>query len=185
LRRYQDRMSESRRGPERAEGPEQSAAAEGPAGPAGAYGDFLRLFNQGRFWDSHESLEVPWRETGSEFFHGLILLASAFVHVERGNRHGIAAQLAKAAPVLEACRPHYLGLAVDRILAHAAECRQIVAENHGAPAEAWSLLIPPLRLEYDPALVRGDEPELRGSGAERRGSGAERRAPNGRATNHE
>jgi hypothetical protein len=184
-------MSESRRGPERAEGPEQPVEAERPAEPeraeqpVGAYGDFLRLFNQGRFWDSHESLEVPWRETGSEFFHGLILLASAFVHVERGNRHGIAAQLAKAAPVLEACRPHYLGLAVDRILAHAAECRQIVAENHGAPAEAWSLLIPPLRLEYDPALVRGDEPELRGSSAELRGSSAERRASNGRATNHE
>jgi uncharacterized protein len=123
------------------------------------YDRFLTLFNRGLFWDSHEALEDAWREGRSEFFHGLILLASAFVHVQQGNRHGIAAQLAKAAPVLQPFQPVYLGLDVDRVLDHVSECRQIVAENPDAPAEAWAILIPVPALEFDPGRVRGDEPE--------------------------
>jgi predicted metal-dependent hydrolase len=124
------------------------------------YHRFLDLFNRGRFWDSHEALEAPWRDSGSEFYHALILYASAFVHVARGNRHGISAQLGKAQPLLERFRPAYLGLDVDRILEHASECRQIIAENPDAPAEAWPVLVPAPRLPFDPALVRGDEPEV-------------------------
>lgn len=126
------------------------------------YERFLELFNQGAFWDSHEALEGPWRESGSEFFHALILYASAFVHVNRGNRHGIAAQLAKAQPLLEAVRPHYLGLDVDAILQHTTECRHLVIENREAPEEAWDVLIPTLRLVFDADKVRGDEAELKG-----------------------
>ena len=133
---------------------------ESPADIAPAYARFLELFNRGEFWESHEALEAPWREHGSEFYHALILYASAFVHVNRGNRHGIAAQLGKARPLLEARRPHYLGLDVDRILEHAAVCRHIVAENREAPVEAWDVLIPSPRLDFDPGRVRGDEPEL-------------------------
>lgn len=134
-----------------------------PADPAAidpALAAFLDLFNRQEYWASHEALEAAWRETGSEFYHALILYASAFVHVDRGNRHGIAAQLGKAQPLLEARRPHYLGLPVEAMLDHAAVCRSIVAENPDAPTEAWSVLIPAPRLAFDPALVRGDEPEL-------------------------
>ena len=121
---------------------------------------FLDLFNGREFWESHEALEEAWRENESEFYHALILFASAFVHVQRGNRHGIAAQLAKAQPLLEARRPSYLGLNVDRLLEHAAICRHIVAENREAPDEAWNVLIPFPRLDFDPDNVRGNEPEL-------------------------
>lgn len=138
-------------------GPHQS-----PDDVAPAYAAFIDLFNRGRFWDSHEALEPVWRDTGSEFYHALILYASAFVHVERGNRHGIAAQLGKCQPLLATRAPHYLGLDVDRILDHASTCRQIVAENRDAPREAWAILIPQPRLLFDPALVLGDEPELQG-----------------------
>lgn len=135
----------------------------GPAEPAAinpGYARFLDLFNRGEFWESHEALEAPWRESGSEFYHALILYASAFVHVERGNRHGIVAQLGKAQPLLESRTPHYLGLDVMAILEHTAVCRHIVAENRQAPSDAWHLLIPSPRLVFDPALVHGDEPEL-------------------------
>lgn len=138
-----------------------------PASPAEidpAYAEFLDLFNRGAFWESHEALEGPWRERGSEFYHALILYASAFVHVSRGNRHGIAAQLSKAQPLLETRRPRYLGLDVDGMLEHAAVCRHIVAENREAPHEAWDVLIPVPRLAWDPDNVRGDEPELDGGG---------------------
>jgi len=126
------------------------------------YGAFIDRFNRSAFWESHEALEEPWRENGSEFYHALILYASAFVHVDRGNRHGIAAQLGKVLPLLEPRRPHYLGLDVDAILEHAAICRHIVAENREAPTEAWTVLIPRPRLVYDPDRVLGHEPELGG-----------------------
>jgi uncharacterized protein len=137
---------------------------ETPAEIEPAYGEFLDLVNRGRFWDSHEALEPAWRRTNSEFYHALILFASAFVHVQRGNRHGIAAQLGKAHPLLHPRKPAYLGLDVDRIIEHSTTCRQLVAENRDAPRDAWPILIPFPRLEYDPARVRGDEPELEAPG---------------------
>jgi hypothetical protein len=129
-----------------------------------AYAEFLDLLNRGRFWDSHEALETAWRRTGSDFYHALILFASAFVHVDRGNRHGIAAQLGKAEPLLQRYRPAYLGLDIDRMIEHSATCRQLVAENPDAPPDAWSVLIPYPRLDYDPGRVTGDEAELKGTG---------------------
>jgi hypothetical protein len=138
----------------------QPAETLDPAVIDPGYARFLELFNQGEFWESHEALEGPWRRNGSEFYHALILYASAFVHVERGNRHGIVAQLGKAQPLFEARAPHYLGLDVMAILEHTAVCRHIVAENHRAPTDAWNVLIPTPRLSFDPTLVQGDEPEL-------------------------
>lgn len=143
--------------------PADGAAGE-PAAIDPAYARFLQLFNRQEYWESHEALEDAWRRGGSEFYHALILYASAFVHVRRGNRHGIAAQLGKAQPLLERRRPHYLGLDIDAMLEHAAVCRHVVAENRDAPEPAWDVLIPLPRLEFDPARVRGDEPELAGSG---------------------
>jgi uncharacterized protein len=142
--------------------PDRAGPPQSPDAVAPEYAAFLELFNRGRFWDSHEALEPAWRDTASEFYHALILYASAFVHVERGNRHGIAAQLGKSQLLLTPRAPYYLGLDVDRILDHASTCRQIVAENRDAPREAWAILIPPPRLTFDPALVRGDEAELQG-----------------------
>ena len=131
--------------------------------PPPALAKYLDLFNRGEFWESHEALEGAWRATGSDFYQALILFASAFVHVQRGNRHGIAAQLGKADPLLERRRPHYLGIDVDELLTHSAICRHLVAENRDAPEEAWPVLIPIPRITFDPALVRGDEPELGGA----------------------
>ena len=113
--------------------------------------DFLALFNRGAYWESHEALEGAWRSSRSGFYKGLILYASAFVHAERGNGAGTAAQLAKAVRELEPYRPRYLGLDVDAVLRHAARCRAAAAAGE-APA--------PEPLRADPALVRGDEPEL-------------------------
>ena len=122
---------------------------------------FVELFNQKAFWESHEVLEGAWRETGSDFYHGLILYASAFVHVQRGNPHGIEAQLVKAERFLQEFRPAYLGIDVGSLLSHARVCRQVVRENPDAPADQWKEVIsfPKIRLRAEHLL--GDEPELR------------------------
>jgi L-amino acid N-acyltransferase YncA len=118
---------------------------------------FVELFNRRAFWESHEVLEGPWREGGSDFYHGLILYASAFVHVQRGNPHGIAAQLGKAGAALAPFAPGYLGVDVSEIL------DRIGIAGDEVEREA-PVAFPSIRL--DPSRVRGDEPELGGQGGE-------------------
>lgn len=96
---------------------------------------FAELFNAGKYWESHEVLEGPWRENGSEFYHGLILYASAMVHVTRHNAHGVHAQLAKTERALEPYRPEHRGVDVEAIFRDAA-----------ARMERWDRPIPPLTL---------------------------------------
>jgi uncharacterized protein len=122
--------------------------------------EFVALFNRGEFWESHEVLERPWRESRSDFLQGLILLASAWVHVQRGNPRGIAAQLRKAERCLSPYRPTYLGVAVEELLTHAERTRAVVAGRPDAPPAAWPELAPAPELRLFPALLRGDEPEL-------------------------
>ncbi|NIR42899.1 MAG: DUF309 domain-containing protein, partial [Gemmatimonadetes bacterium] len=119
---------------------------------------FVELFNRGEFWDSHEALEDEWRATGSEFYHGLILYASAFVHVARGNAHGITAQLDKAERALRDYPGGYLGVDVEEIRRHLGQCRRLVDENRDA--EDFEELIPIPRLALQCERIRGDEAEL-------------------------
>lgn len=117
---------------------------------------FLDLYHDAEFWESHEALEDAWRETGSDFYQGLILYASAWVHWERGNAHGVRAQLGKALQRLEGYPDRYLGVDVADLRARCEATRRIVA----AHPEGWSALVRPEALEVDPEAVAGDEPEL-------------------------
>ena len=122
---------------------------------------FLELFNAREYWESHEVLEGPWREGGSDFYQGLILYASAFVHAQRGNAHGVGAQLEKAERKLAGYRPFYLGVDVDTVLAHAARCREIVERRPNDDPRSWLGVAEKPCLELNTRFVRGDEPELR------------------------
>jgi len=113
---------------------------------------FVALFNGEDFWESHEILEAPWRVGRSPFYHGLILVASAFVHAQRGNPHGVRVQLAKAMRRLDACRPAYLGVDVDALLQAASAVRDAVDAGREP-------VFPRLVLRDD--LRRGDEREAR------------------------
>lgn len=117
---------------------------------------FLELYAEGSFWESHEVLEDPWRAHGSAFYQGLILYASAFVHWQRHNAHGVRAQLAKALDRLEAYPATYLGLDVDAIRRHCVTTRRAV-ERH---PDDWPDRISPLSIRPRANAVRGDEPEL-------------------------
>ena len=86
---------------------------------------------------------------------------SAFVHAQRGNAHGVGAQLEKAERKLAGYRPCYLGVNVDAVLAHAARCREIVERSPDEDPRSWLGVADVPRLELDIRLVRGDEPELR------------------------
>ncbi|ADU50461.1 Methyltransferase type 11 [Thermaerobacter marianensis DSM 12885] len=150
-----------------------AAGRSGPASVPGAQGPddaphrlvppplatFLWLYHRGRFFESHEVLEEAWHRSRSDFYHGLIILAAAFVRRDRGTPRGVRRNLAKARRYLAKYRPHYLGLDVDAILAFID--RQIPAvERAGDPeGEALRRLVPDLPLPVHPGWVRGDEPE--------------------------
>ncbi|MBX6363822.1 MAG: DUF309 domain-containing protein [Gemmatimonadetes bacterium] len=123
---------------------------------------YLERFARGEFWESHEALEAAWRANRSGFYKGLILLASAFVHVGRGNAHGIGAQLAKAERELAPYAPAYLGLDVAALLAVARRGQRLARTHRAAGPAEWRRLLPAPRLRVEPARIRGDEPELRG-----------------------
>lgn len=120
--------------------------------------DFVELFEARRFWDSHEALEEAWRDSRSDFYHGLILYASAWVHWKRRNAHGVRAQLAKAQQRLSTFPEQYLGLDVAAIRTHCASVSEVVSED----ADGWPDRVRPLSLELEVNRLRGDEAELQG-----------------------
>jgi uncharacterized protein len=121
---------------------------------------FALLWERGAFWEAHEVLEGPWRKDRSGFYKGMILLASAWVHVQRGNPRGIVAQLRKAERALEPYCPAYLGVDVEGVLGHAAQGIRTVAAHAAVPLHRWEELLPAPPLTLDPVRIRGDEPEL-------------------------
>lgn len=123
---------------------------------------FVDLFNEQAFWDSHEILEGPWRESGSGFYHGLILYASAFVHLQRENAHGVVAQLRKAERALSPYAPHWLGVDVAGILRRCDAVAARVEARRDSPPAVWRDEIAVPRLELAADRVRGDEAELEG-----------------------
>lgn len=104
---------------------------------------FLRLYAAGEFWESHEVLEGPWRRSRDPFTQALILYASAWVHWERGNAHGVQAQLAKALDRLDGLPSPRRGIDVDALRRHARASRDRVLVGDGE----WSRDISPLPLE--------------------------------------
>ncbi|MDH3521843.1 MAG: DUF309 domain-containing protein [Myxococcales bacterium] len=125
------------------------------------YRQFLLGFARGEYWASHELLEQAWRRTGSEYYHGLILLASAFVHVERRNVHGVGAQLDKAITSLSGYRPHYLGLDVGRLVDLLIQVRSILDDAAAGEPDRWASSIEAPPLQVEDRLIRGTEPEMR------------------------
>jgi len=51
----------------------------------GGVEDYVRLFNQERFWEAHNALEGIWRTTRNPTLQGLIMLAAAFVKLQEGQ----------------------------------------------------------------------------------------------------
>jgi uncharacterized protein len=60
-----------------------------PLHPEAAHG--LRLFNAGKYFESHEALEVAWNEEKSkvrDLYRGILQIAVVYLHVTRGNYNG-------------------------------------------------------------------------------------------------
>jgi predicted metal-dependent hydrolase len=90
----------------------------------------LELIRAGDFFEAHEELEDEWREAVAperDFLQGLVHVAVAWYHAERGNRPGCERQLEKATRRLEAYRPEHRGVDVAETLAGLEAARELVA----------------------------------------------------------
>lgn len=68
-----------------------------------AIAEGIRFFNSQRFFEAHEALEALWlTEQGDEklLLHGLIQVAAAFHHHQRGNWDGFRSLLVKGSSKL-------------------------------------------------------------------------------------
>jgi predicted metal-dependent hydrolase len=89
----------------------------------------IELIRSGEYFEAHEELEDEWRVApGDErdFLQGLVHVAVAWYHAERGNHPGCERQLAKANSRLDGYRPHHRGVDVDSLLAEVEDARRLL-----------------------------------------------------------
>jgi predicted metal-dependent hydrolase len=90
----------------------------------------IELIRSGAYFEAHEELEEEWRVAPAEerdFLQGLVHVAVAWYHAERGNRPGCERQLAKAARRLDEYRPAHRGVDVTLVLEDVEAARRLVA----------------------------------------------------------
>ena len=57
---------------------------------------FVKAWNEARFFDAHETLEPRWIRTRDRGLRGMIQLAAAFHHLSKGNKRGARITLERA-----------------------------------------------------------------------------------------
>jgi uncharacterized protein len=81
--------------------------------------EFIRLFNNQAFFESHEILEELWLECSGdqkEFYRGLIQCAVALAHCQRNNRRGATQVSARALATLKRFGAEREGLLVGQLV---------------------------------------------------------------------
>jgi predicted metal-dependent hydrolase len=97
------------------------------------YVDFFYRFNRGEYFAAHEVLEELWlqdrRGPSGDYFKGLIQIAGAFVHFEKGRPQPGRSLLKLARGNLEKYPPDYLQWSVAEGLAFIGEwLEKVIAE---------------------------------------------------------
>ena len=95
-----------------------------------ALAEGLQLIRDGAYFEAHEELEDEWRTAPAaerDFLQGLVHVAVALLHAERGNRPGCERQLVKAERRLGGYRPRHRGVDVNAVLDDVAVARAIAA----------------------------------------------------------
>ena len=102
-----------------------------------AIGKGVNLFNDHHFWHAHEAWEEIWlRSTGDEkiFLQGLIQLAAAYHHVQRGTFRGGVRLFDAALRKLERFADGYVGIDRAEAVTAALEHREKIARGENIDA---------------------------------------------------
>ena len=112
------------------------AVLEGWSGQAGASAlevvlqKSALLFNQHLFFEVHEVLEPQWMKEQGEvksFLQGLIQIAVAFYHLERGNLAGTRSLLHEGLIKIAPHSPACLGVELQDFIAGLEGCQQVIS----------------------------------------------------------
>lgn len=140
-----------------------SQAASDAATPAAELLRFVARFDRREFWLAHEELEELWQVDGRDFFKGMIQIAAAYLHIERGNWNGARRLLRTALGYIKEAPSHYEGFDVDAVRQRVAVARERVealaeGRHEAFPEELFFRLEPLFDAEIDGETV--DEEEL-------------------------
>lgn len=117
-------------------------------GDRSALSEGVSLFNAHRFWHAHEAWEQLWLPAVGEekqFLQGLIQLAAAYHHVQRGTFRGGVRLFDSALRRLAAFPPGHDGIDRAEAVAAAERHRQCIARGESVNAAEY----PPLRITLD------------------------------------
>ena len=81
----------------------------------------LQLFNEERFWESHEALESVWLSASGadkEILQGLILLAAALVHLQKNELAVTLSVMGRAQSKLSHHHSEHFGVNIDDLRDH-------------------------------------------------------------------
>jgi uncharacterized protein len=93
----------------------------------------VALFNQGEFFQAHEVWEEIWLaedEPEKAFLQGLIQVAAAFYHAQRGNAGGMKSLLAVGLLKLSRFPNDHRGIGVAALCEEAQSCAESLAEQN-------------------------------------------------------
>jgi hypothetical protein len=78
----------------------------------------IQLFNEERFWESHEALESAWRRASGadkEILQGIILLAAALVHLQKNEVAVTLNVMGRAHSKLTPYHSDHFGIDIDNL----------------------------------------------------------------------
>src|SRR5512141_2059972 len=82
-------------------------------------------FNQGAYWQQHETLETIWRAERDEsirnFYKGVLQVGVGLHHLTRRNYRGVIKVLTRGIAYLRPYTPHCMGVDVQRLVAEATD----------------------------------------------------------------
>jgi predicted metal-dependent hydrolase len=130
-----------------------SGAADGDAGERLARG--VAQFNDAEFWNAHESWETIWlaaRDPEKLFLQGLIQLAAAYHHVQRGTFRGGVRLFDAAFEKLSSFENGYRGIDREEVIRAAKVHREKIARGTAIGAGEY----PKLRYNQSPLPPHGN-----------------------------
>jgi len=117
-----------------------------------AFAKGVAQFNDGLFFECHDTLEEVWsgvRGPARDFFQGLIQVSVGFYHFGNGNRGGALRMLERGLKRLEKYPDRYCRVELCGLRREVAEWRARIEAGEGFPDDLARL--PRARLEADPA----------------------------------
>jgi len=98
------------------------------------------LFNAGKFFEAHEAWEEVWlaeEEPEKTFLQGLIQVAAAFHHAQRGNARGKESLLKAGLAKLSQFPANHSGIAVAELCEGCRQWTALAGSNKGVGAKRF------------------------------------------------